>query len=345
MARYLRHFMGWLLGGLTLLAALNLVADPYATFRWADIPGVNQVRNLKDAHAGGRVSKSVILARHRFDAVFLGTSRAETGLSPRSPALGGLRAFNAALPYTNMAELTRVARFVAEHQRPKLVVIGLDYDAFGPETGNNADFPDSLFAGRPLAPLLFERLLSWRSTRDALGVLRASATRQPARYAKEGNYEPPPLSAAEQRGKIADILTHHRERLAAHRHAPERIAELGRAVEALRATGSRVLLFISPVHRDYTTLALAGGAGPDMERWRRGLEEMAAGTGAELWDFSVSSPVTTEPPPAADGPPMRWYWEPSHYTRATGELVLARMLGRGDAVPGGVPEGFGRRLR
>ena len=70
---------------------------------------------------------------------FLGSSTVETGLDPRSAALAGHSAYNAALPFSSIAELHKVALYVGEHSAPKRAVIGLDFAAFAGVRGTGGD--------------------------------------------------------------------------------------------------------------------------------------------------------------------------------------------------------------
>jgi hypothetical protein len=47
-----------------------------------------------------------------------------------------------------------------------------------------------------------------------------------------------------------------------------------------------------------------------------------------LWDFSGFNEVTTESvPPSGDlKTPVKWFWEPAHYKRETGNLILDRIV-------------------
>ena len=47
-----------------------------------------------------------------------------------------------------------------------------------------------------------------------------------------------------------------------------------------------------------------------------------------LWDFSGDSPYIHEPLPEAHarGQSLQWFWEPAHYTKALGNVMLPVML-------------------
>jgi hypothetical protein len=117
------------------------------------------------------------------------------------------------------------------------------------------------------------------------------------------------------------------------------------------AEGTDLRLFVTPAHAVNRTLLQALGLGDRYEFWLKELvrinEEEAALASREplpLWDFSDANTITRDPVPLATDPtPMRWYWEYSHYRKATGDLMLDRVLGFSDPQRR-LPADFGVRL-
>jgi hypothetical protein len=117
------------------------------------------------------------------------------------------------------------------------------------------------------------------------------------------------------------------------------------------AQSTDLRLYVTPMNAARRTVVAALGLGERYDYWLRELvrinEEEAARAGGQplpLWDFSDVNSITSEPFPAADdAAPMRWFWEFSHYRKATGDLILDRVLGYTDpARP--LPTDFGVRL-
>ena len=112
-----------------------------------------------------------------------------------------------------------------------------------------------------------------------------------------------------------------------------------------RARGITLRFVIYPYHAHTLTLFHLTGLWPAYEDWKRELVrrvDAAHGTmDVELWDFTGSSPYTSEsvPPPGDTGTELRWYWEAGHFKKSLGDLLLANML---DAQIDG--EHWGRRL-
>ena len=125
---------------------------------------------------------------------------------------------------------------------------------------------------------------------------------------------------------------------------------LFRSILALaRQAGVDARFYFSPVHARQQELYAGLGLGPQLEDWKRDVVRLFAQEAAQvagqpfpLWDFSGYNAVTTEEvPPLEDATSrMRWHWESSHFTQATGDLILDRIFERND--PGrSMPTGFG----
>lgn len=345
--RFLKIFFATMGLGLMAVAALDWAVDPYASFRWTDIKGFNDQKKLK--RGGGRVNKSVILDRFAFDTVFLGTSAAETGLDPNSPVLAGARAFNAGLPFASMAQIHGAAVYVAQHQKPRRVIIGLDFVVFSDRWGALADYADSAFAGQSLLPIYAQRLLSGQAAADSLAVVAASVRGKRSPFGKHGGYDPAAAKLPDDVRKqftasLDSYLAPHA--YGGYHYAPGHVEMLRDAVTRLRANGTQVLLFVTPVHALHMDMLETAGLLPQYDAWKRHMVTLVAelnqepGTPVRLWDFSGTSSVTTEPVPEQPGARMRFYWDALHYSAATGDLILCRMLGC--AAP--LPRDFGVEL-
>ena len=94
------------------------------------------------------------------------------------------------------------------------------------------------------------------------------------------------------------------------------------------------------------------GIWPAFEDWKRGtveiLVEQAAKRGVDaypLWDFTDFNTVTTEKIPDLSDTEtvMQWFWEPSHFKKAAGDLVFNRVLDH-ESGSNPVPTDFGVKL-
>ncbi len=113
-----------------------------------------------------------------------------------------------------------------------------------------------------------------------------------------------------------------------------------------RKSNIDVRFFINPIHVRMLVALQEIGLWPQYEDWKRGITDILAEDAETnhvepfpLWDFSGANTVTTE-----EIPPLgHWWWEPSHYTRKAGDMILDRILNYHD-VARSIPEDFGISL-
>ncbi len=134
-----------------------------------------------------------------------------------------------------------------------------------------------------------------------------------------------------------------------HSGQPDTIAVFHNMVNFARESGIDIRFVINPIHARMLIALEEIGLWPQYEAWKRDLVAVLAEDAEEnhskpfpLWDFSGFNSITTEPIPALGDKRsmMRWWWEPSHYQKAAGDLMLDRVL---DYRPGlaSVPSDFG----
>lgn len=106
-------------------------------------------------------------------------------------------------------------------------------------------------------------------------------------------------------------------------------------VQFARQSNVDVRFFLEPLHARMMLAIQYAGLWPQFEDWKRGivtiLSEEAQESGKPpfpLWDFSGFNSVTNEHIPSFEDETarMKWFWEPSHYKKETGDLILDRVL-------------------
>lgn len=115
--------------------------------------------------------------------------------------------------------------------------------------------------------------------------------------------------------------------------------QLRRLIALCRSSGINLLLYIHPYHAHIMEGYRMSGLWESFEEWKRAVVKIVAEDAAEhsarhpleLWDFSGYNEITTEriPTDSKRVQPMQWYWDPGHYKREVGELILTRLLGSG----------------
>jgi hypothetical protein len=96
-----------------------------------------------------------------------------------------------------------------------------------------------------------------------------------------------------------------------------------------RAHGLTLTLVIAPHHVDTLELYWRAGLWPRVEQMKAELIALAQAGGVTLWDFLDYSSFNTEPVPAPGDrrTPTCWFWEPTHFKKQLGEVMIQRMFG------------------
>jgi hypothetical protein len=123
-------------------------------------------------------------------------------------------------------------------------------------------------------------------------------------------------------------------------------------VDEIYRSGVDVRLYLEPMHARMMLALQDAGLWPQFEDWKRGMVAIIDEEARKLnkprlalFDFSGFNSVTdVSLPPANDrSHTVKWFWEPSHYKKAAGDLILSRILD--DASPERpVPDDFGIKL-
>lgn len=362
-----------LVGLLLVVGACNLIVDPYDICRLVTIPGFNQNKPAAPRHV--RVTKPALLRRYRFPALATGSSRVEIGIDPDHPGWDPRYrpVFNFGLGAAGIEEIAQRLENILDEQTVGQLVIGLDFFMF------NAMLPNPLAAeGEPEVSrwrILGSGPGEWLSALLTTDALRASIeTVRKQDRVRDPGYLPD--------GQIDTTFNLHRVSRVGHRQSFQRVerqyldsdyfppplrlyrfedpqsgastlAAFRRILDAARAHGVDLHLYISPEHARLLEVAVQSGLWPRFEEWKRELvaivaAEAAAAPGRQpypLWDFSGYNSVTCEEVPSAGDrqTQMRYFWEGSHFKSETGDLLLDRLFVR--CQPGReVPADFGVRL-
>jgi hypothetical protein len=359
MGRYLVHLLSSFALLLGAALTVNWLADPYAVFGTPVFKGINEAKPAIATNR--RIFKIVGYAHQKMDALILGTSRADAGLSPKHEGFRNLKAVNLATPAQTNTETELIFKFVADRSDLKIAVIGLDFFASNALLTDTDDFTLDNFAQDRKWKLFFsfDTLTASRQSLFQSGTppIRPDEAREnnPKKFSRQaflaseksymwgGTYLPSPQCRyVFEVDRIKNGKYYRNDPLAAIR-----------SIMALaHQRHVKLYLFISPSHaRQWEVLAAVGLWAP-WEEWKRRLvrinqeEAVRAGQAPfSLWDFSGYHSLSTEalPNTSDDNATMYGYLESSHYKPIIGNLVLDRLFNL--KVPGrSVPEDFGVNL-
>lgn len=117
---------------LMIVAAINLIIDPYGLFRFIDIDGFNKIKPA--AASQGPMGKAYQALRIQPGGLILGNSRAEMGFDPENPAwpANTRPVLNLALPGTGTGTTEQYLQHVIINTEinsapmPKMLILGVD---------------------------------------------------------------------------------------------------------------------------------------------------------------------------------------------------------------------------
>ena len=362
MRTYVSTFVGSIAVGLAAVVAVNAFVDPFGILPSPRLEGVNVPKTEVEDRA--RLSKAHAVRWIEPTGVILGSSAAMIGFDPHHPGWKTARPYNLALPGGSVRDCRRHLEHALALGPLDEVVLALELPMFNAHFQVAPDFDEGRLlvnaegervAGRPLEP--FRLLLSMETLAATGRTLRHNLNAAPGVILwPDGRFDL--RREAEWNRQLGGI----RKLFAILEKAflrtfffppparqfgfedPESgrstFDELEQIFSLARRHGIELHLLLSPTHVRMREVAHAAGLGSHLERWTRAVTEAAAASGVPLFDFSGYHPFTTEELPPSGDETMRWYFDPTHFKKNLGDLVLDRIFGHEE--PGReVPEDFG----
>ena len=358
--RYLWAWVGSTLALLGVVAAINLVVDPYGLFHVVDIPGFNRIKS----QAGERATlfKRAGVARMRPASLILGNSRAEIGFDPESPAWPeqARPVFNLALPGAGIGAVAgEFERSTARRLRQSSLSSDWTFWIFA-STLRPMSTSSSPSANADPSRDLRERagaLLTLNALADSLATLKAQHDPYATRLTDAGfNPKRDYIAVARREGYFAMFRQRDQENARAYQRGPKSVVQAGgrpapgfdavdHIIALARARNIKLRFVVYPYHVHTLMLFDLTGLWPAYEAWKRELvrriDAASETMDIELWDFSGFSSYTDErvPRPGDTRTELQWYWEAGHFKKSLGDLLLVRMF---DGASNN--EQWGRRL-
>lgn len=349
--RYLQKLSATFVGAIAISAAINLVIDPYGTFRLLEIGALNRIKPYPD-HDLATIKTHAL--RHVLpDALILGNSRAEVGFDPSHPVwreAGYRSVYNAALPGTSPGAALALLQNAARRRPPKFILLGIDffdfpialYDLPGPARGVNENGLDDL-------RWMLRATMTMQALLDSITTVRRQYQRNPEQLTVLGHN---PLLEYHDIAKAEGYWTLFRQRAEEnaknHGRKPANLFLKGtqssphfddvrRIVRWAAENDAELRLVIYPYHAQLLIMIDELGLWPLFEEWKRQIHRIVAGEQASasnrisLIDFSGFSSYAQDPiPPKGDKKtPTRWFWEAGHFKRELGDIMLPQCVSGG----------------
>ena len=362
--RHMTGLVGTIIAALVGVAVVNLLIDPYGTFRLVDIQGLNHIKPYPEhdlvtikAHALRHVSP---------DALILGNSRAEVGLDPSHRLwsdAGYQTVYNAAVPGAGPTAAVNLLERAARARPPRFIVLGIDFFDFpiSPDAVPGPPVP----SGDPRIEELrwsLRAILTLQALVDSVTTVSRQYKRSPSQLTAFGHN---PLLDYQDLARVEGYWVLFRQRAEEnarnHRRKPRNLYLKGtqssppfddvrHVVRWAVQNKAELRLIVYPYHAQLMLLIDELGLWPVFEDWKRGvmrLIEEEAGEARDrvvFMDFSGFSGYTTEKIPVRKDrkASTQWYWEAGHFKKALGDVMLGRILA---ASPADDQADFGIPLR
>lgn len=358
-------------------AGFNYLVDPYGLFGSPRIAGFNELKPAATERV--RVTKPYMASRSKPKVVIGGNSRPEIGLDPKSMCWvsADQPVFNAAIPGANVFMQVRYVQHAVESGNARRVLFGVDFLDFLIDSrkvtgkvdwesyGSSYDGRLRPGSGRLGVPSSFQQaedILSGLFSMVALGdsIMTLTAQRDPhSATRREDGFNPAqdylPIIRSEGQAvlflqKNAEVKKRLQQDglgvLDSEGKQTLPLLALRHLLQWAKSRDIEVVLFINPYHSDYLVQIEASGKWKVFEEWKRQLMAVADEYAVPLWDFNAVDGYSTESPPQRNDRQsmLEWYWEPAHYRKELGDLMLATMLGRGCELDTNRAPRFGARI-
>jgi hypothetical protein len=339
-----------------LVGALSLLVDPYEVFGMPRIAGISLLKPVTRNHS--MLAKTFQVGRMHPVTVLIGSSPVHIGVDAAAPTWpAAMRpVYNYGIPgvYETSTSLETLQEAVLTGG-VKNAVVFLDFqNFFSPENPDPAlREADRRFHLRPdgspnpdsrmqRANDMFLSVATMGALIDSLTTVALQGRPNVLNLADDGSgTEADFIDAArndgmydlfaqkedfeaERAGKVARIMAGW------HGNLPDMDA-VAAIIAFARAHDIKLTLVIAPHHVDAVELYWRAGLWPRVEQLKAELTTLVAAQGGavSLWDFLDYSPFNTEPiPPAGDRrTPTSWFWEPTHFKKQLGEVMIQRMFG------------------
>ncbi len=320
---------------LTGMAGLNVAIDPYTTWGSRLFPGVYVV-------ATTRVGKGEVLHRYTGDTVLVGNSRVMLGIRDQGADGGASAACNLGVSGASYGELQEILRQSLAKPSLRRILLFVDYHTFRDEHEFRESFAMSRFNPHKNGfDHLCDLLLNYHASEDSFQKIGEILKGTPPQYTSTACPIPEVMTAKQplpdRSERILRVIAGSNQ--SGFHYSAAAVEQLRPLMAQCLERDVELTFVINPLHATVLESIWRSGLQPDYENWMRHLtrvvEEESKGR-ITLWDFSGFHRYTTEPLIQPDGTAsteLAWFWEPSHYTVALGDRMMARILGAKGADP------------
>jgi hypothetical protein len=356
------------------IAIVNWFVDPFGMYWSPQIESVNLVK--PEAGKRSRITKAYQVNKVKPNILIVGNSRVEMGLDPKNKHFEGSVVYNQGMPGASVAmQVDYAIDSISNNPTIKQLFVGVDFLDFllseqqvahfktkqNSHTQTSYDFRLTSQDKDNLSSIeRFKEKLAMAFSLDAFNASISTVIQQesmvssisPLGFNSALSYVAIMNSEGIKplfRQKLNDISTRLTSKpwvIKAKKKAPYSpiFAHLGRLIQIAKQRNINIVFFINPYHFSYLHTLAESSQWRNFQVWKETLVNylnVKQGEEFILWDFSGSSDFVNEAVPLANPKKqMKWFWEPAHYRKELGDILLACMF----LEPEDYSVGFGVRL-
>lgn len=353
---FLLNWAASLIALVVAVVALNLLVDPYDVFGIPRIAGISVLKPGPKNHA--LLAKTYQLARAHPVTVLIGSSPTHIGIDAQAAEWPVVMqpVYNYGIPggYSTSTSLRTLQEAVAVGG-VKNAVVFLDFqNFFVPErAGLGLSDDDRRYrttpdgAANPRRPLqmaddMFLSLATMGALIDSVTTVIVQTDANLLNLAADGSSTESDFINAARADGMHDLFAQKddfeveraeglRQVMAGWHGGLPNLGVVATMIEFAKAHGVALTLVITPHHGDALEIYWRNGMWPRIEQLKTELAAMVAahGGGTVLWDFMDYSDFNIEAVPAAGDrrTPTSWFWEPTHFKKQLGDVMIQRMFG------------------
>lgn len=343
-----RFIKAWVLSFI-LLAVISAVficmEDPYLLLGMPRVQGLNASKPAAATHLA--LMKAYDVFRFRPKTLILGSSRAALGLDDLDLAWPQEHRpiYNLALPAAGSDVAYRyLVHSLSRNSSVSLVVLSVEFEYWIEFVNRGEDEltshisieSDGRRSANPRQIMLrdfFMATFSLAALHDSFATLTAYVRNDPEDL-NAGNWTGAWWVESE-RFRLVPYYAFARGDLDFLRFfltkpfTPRPTAAVRAIAELCQERNIHLIVVLSPSHAEESEMLSRLGYSQAIEGWKRGLVALTTQYGAELWDFDDYNFFTTEVVPKVKQP-MRWFFDPEHYSHELGHEMLKRIFYSGD---------------
>jgi len=352
-SRYVLIVSLFSIGLFALVGAFNYVINPYLVFPDHRMDGLNTYKS--DINKFVRQAKAYHPLDRSFKTLLVGNSRVEMGLDPAHSCLDA-PAYNLGLPGAGFELQVAYALNLARQDKAlKTIFMGLDFTDFT-HPANAPPEGELTFSGQNRLRFLidgeknegytwskmrdfYQSSLSLDATVSSVKTILTQSKTSPNRslegfnpandFRQATRVEGPYQIFQHNLNLLRSKLGQDSEYVIPKQHSTPALIALHTLLAYTQENDIQLYLFINPLHDSFWAVFDELDMMDDYQRWHqdiiRSFQEAGA-TRAQLYDFGHLPGYTDEAfPEKKQKQPLNWFWEPAHYRKELGNLLINTM--------------------